>query len=381
MSYKVTLNNVPVSYWRSGTEFFPNGGVVKSNQLTHLFGDITADQSFPRGDQNGTDFKTLALNQVAQDYTATSPRPNFTTVDFLIQNPAAPVDIDSIFPNILIGYNYAGSFNTNKLADYLNEYLFTQIPAKDGKNYARIHFKYKPELSFKPGFYERYIDDIINEWVKIDRKTFDKGLSKFCAGGGNKNIPVYNGTYPNVLPLNLLTQSQMDEAYPYYSLYPSVCGCSMPADYYINNDIMNIQADFGEGQHEDANLIYQALKSRGGLNSQATCNQFANCKSGSVLTNQANNQIVCPALNLQICQAIARVTTGNINARGDNTNIGNVSQKLNCQQNGDGSQPPPPQSPPPPPENPFLKFYKKRRMLVLLSAIAIVVILLILLII
>jgi hypothetical protein len=102
---------------------------------------------------------------------------------------------------------------------------------------------------------------------------------------------------------------------------------------------MSLQEDNASSnvEYNEANLNYQLLKKSGALQAQATCNQFANCGSGTALSNKTNNKNVCPSNNIQICTAIGNVNMGNVTSTGRDSKIGNLAQTLNCQQNTSSS--------------------------------------------
>jgi len=440
MSYIINLSNVPVVNWRYGIEFMTsgcgnnaittNGTIIYMNAqpfgcgwgkgdswnfaypqyLNHIFGNISGDGiTFPKG--------TLETNQpigsgqvMTQDYInfftgsnssnyaiyQNKAKPILASITYSIDDPGTDFDIPATIPNILIGYYNNNNLSKLQYDDYLNKYLFTLVTGSDGKMYPRIAFNNNNSLSQVPDYYKK-LNDVIIGWQTNSKPDFELNLSNFCKSGGNINlIQNYNGQYPQNIPTELVTQEQLDKAYPNYSKYPNLCGCSMPTNYYINNDIMNIQKENGTNnmEYSDSNKIYQYMKSRGILVAKAKCNPIANCRSGgNVISNNSMNEGVCQDINSQLCVQAAKSDIGSVNSSGKNSNIGVIQQAMTCTQNvdksgsenskglkdNDSTQPP---SSPPSDSSDFLKkvksFYGKNKISVIVGCVVIVILLLLL---
>jgi hypothetical protein len=228
MSYPINVIQVPVAYWRQGTEYTTAGcGVVPGPQgyqangafpcytnwlgitekwdewrfaypekLTHIFGNISSDTTtYPYGklepplvgrDQKmNSDYRDFFAGSNSGNYGQfiSKTRPNLASITYDLPDPKKDIDIDSTIPNILAGYAKENKVSKESLKDYLSKYLFTKVTGKDGKKYGRVEFINKPELSKNPRLYNKaYLETLITNWNNTDIASFQEEGGKYCSG-------------------------------------------------------------------------------------------------------------------------------------------------------------------------------------------------------
>lgn len=226
MGYPVTVMQVPVAYWRQGTEYatagcgapgpqgfdangaFPCasfwGATTKwdewrfawPDKLTHIFGNISSDTTtYPYGklanppvgyaQVMNSDYRNFFAGSNSGNYGdfIKKTRPNLASITYSLPDPKQDIDIDSTIPNILSGYAKENKVSKEQLRDYLGKYLFTKITGKDGKKYGRVEFINKPQLSKNPNLYNKsYLETLITNWNSTDIASFQAEGNKYCSG-------------------------------------------------------------------------------------------------------------------------------------------------------------------------------------------------------
>ena len=252
-SFPLSLNNVLVSYWRYDntkgglTEFWNTGGCgsnrwlstprnanspreapeyigcynydaghfcpfgsqywswVDVDGLTHIFGDVGSNQSYPNGQlmhqippdskeaMNG--YSQFIANDNIDDQTGNKiamDKPTLSIVTYLLPDTVIDnIDVEPVILWILCGYHNSGNLNTQDLTEYLAKTLFTPITGADGiSKYAIVEFINNPNYSKNPQFYQgnTYIQETIKYWASVDSNGItDAGLG-YCKGN-NLSIP------------------------------------------------------------------------------------------------------------------------------------------------------------------------------------------------
>jgi hypothetical protein len=259
-NYIVTLKNVPVSYWRfdkskgGKLEFWNSGcngshwtftlqngqtiGVehmvhgcgglakgswnwVKSEGLTHIFGDIGSNQSYPQGKLK-TDitpsgkvmqagYNTFIGASDLGDGTGNAlqaNKPKFESISYSLPDPMKDIDIESKIPLFLSLYAQAGQLDQVQLTKYLKTYLFAKVTGKDGKKYGRVEFINNPNLSKNPDLYNGPdLTTAIQNWKKDNEANFTVEGLNYCSGD---TLSLLNGWCYNTCGDKTLLAGQCD---------------------------------------------------------------------------------------------------------------------------------------------------------------------------
>jgi len=403
-----------MSFWGSqygsgcGTWKYQAHCWVPKEYLTHVFGYGTP-KTIPALNEQYTKISALDLqitpfdkilgypydNYDGQlDYDLSSPDkwPIFTSISFNLPDPTENVDIDSDIPYILLNYaadDYGRTLpgittpgpviTIDVLNDYISKYLFTnvngipRISLTDSKlRTAQQKNMYKnldlvingwktkhPDNSYKTSakkycagnnLKSKFCMDVCESGESTVAIDCDNNLQAFCKKGGNGKLPVF--TKNGILPTTPVTQKILDDAYPMYSKYPEICGCNMPTAYYQQLDIKAFQEiDDSVANKDVKQLIYSNISNAGGVGGRPACDPATSCHAGGSLPNKADNsQGTCPTIAIQTCLQQASATAGNVKG---SSNVGTISQAMQCTQAISTIAPSSPPSSPPGSSNPY----------------------------
>jgi hypothetical protein len=297
--------------------------------------------------------------------------PTFSSISFNLPDPTEEIDIDSVIPYILLMYaepDYGRGkpgvtqpgpvIDMNRVNDYISKYFFTNVNGNP-----RISFISNTGLSSDQKNMYKYLQPILTKWKTLPINSYqpsaqnycsnknlttawcqnvcktadaqlaidcDNNLKTFCSSGGYGKLPDYvnNG----ILPSKRVTQKILDDAYPYYTKYPEVCGCNMPTSYYQQLDIKSFQEIPSSIANDDLKqTIFNKIFLAGGVGGRANCNPLTNCRSGgNVLPNKGDiARGTCPTIAIQNCLQQASTTVGNVEGSSE---VGTIKQSIECKQ-------------------------------------------------